>query len=99
MRVERKNVEFKNIEFDHFTVSNETILGTKQEFFFTKVTLGQSITEIVLLGISLIMLPRMFISYYTIRSGDIGLRYHPERDKFSLLFLGWYIIRKFETLR
>ena len=32
------------------TVSNETVLATKQEFFFTKVTSVQSITDIVLLG-------------------------------------------------
>ena len=56
----------KNIEFHGFTVSNETILATKQEFFFTKVALVQSITEIVLLGFSLILLPGMFISYYTV---------------------------------
>ena len=48
------------------TVSNETILATKQEFFFTKVAPVQSITDIVLLGFSLILLPGMFISYYTI---------------------------------
>ena len=56
----------KNIEFHGFTVSNETILATKQEFFFTKVAPVQSITDIVLLGFSLILLPGMFISYYTI---------------------------------
>ena len=32
------------------TVSNETILETKQEFFFTKGAPVQSITDIVLLG-------------------------------------------------
>ena len=32
------------------TVSNENILATKQEFFFIKVTLLQSMTDIVLLG-------------------------------------------------
>ena len=32
------------------TVSNETILVTKQEFFFIKVAPLQSITDIVLLG-------------------------------------------------
>ena len=32
------------------TVSNETILGTKQEFFFTKVAPLQSITDIIILG-------------------------------------------------
>ena len=57
---------FKNIEFHDFTLSNETILATKQEFFFTKVVPVQSITDIVLLGSSLLLLPGMFISYYTI---------------------------------
>ena len=32
------------------TLSNETILATTQEFFFTKVTLVQSITNILLLS-------------------------------------------------
>ena len=32
------------------TVSNETILATKQEFFFTKVAPLQSITDIIILG-------------------------------------------------
>ena len=54
------------MEFHNFTVSNGTIVATKQEFFFTKVALVQSITDIVLLGFSLILLPGMFISYYTI---------------------------------
>ena len=47
------------------TVSNETILATKQEFFFTKVAPLQSMTDIVLLGFWLILLPWMFISSYT----------------------------------
>ena len=59
MRVKRKNSLFKNIEFYDFTVSNETILATTQEFFFTKVAPAQSITDIVLLGFSLILLPKM----------------------------------------
>ena len=66
IRVKRKNTKFKNIEFHDFTVSNETILATKQEFFFAQVAPVQSITDIVLLGFSLILLPGMFISYYTI---------------------------------
>ena len=66
IRVKRKNSEFKNIEFDDFTVSNKTILETKQEFFFTKVAPLQSITGSVQLGFPLILLPEMFISYYTI---------------------------------
>ena len=47
------------------TVSNETILAPKQEFFFTKETPAQSITDIVLLGFWLMLLPSMFISSYT----------------------------------
>ena len=47
------------------TESNETILATRQEFFFTKLTPVQSITDIVLLGFWLIQLPRLFISSYT----------------------------------
>ena len=47
-------------------MSSEIILATKQEFFFTKVAPVRSITDIVLLGFSLILLPGMFISYYTI---------------------------------
>ena len=37
-----------------------------QEFFFTKVAPVQNITDIVLLGFSLIPLPGVFIYYYTI---------------------------------
>ena len=47
------------------TVSNETILVTKQELFFTKVSPVHSITDIELLGFLLILLPGMFISSYT----------------------------------
>ena len=66
LRVKRKNSEFKNIEFHDFTVSDETFLATKQEFFFTKVVPVQSITDIVLLRFLLRLHPEMFISYYTI---------------------------------
>ena len=45
MQVKRKNSEFKNIEFDDFTGSNETILASKKDFFFTKVAPVQSITD------------------------------------------------------
>ena len=54
------------MEFHNFTVSNGTIVATKQEFFFTKVAPVQSITDIILLGFSLILLLGMFISHYTI---------------------------------
>ena len=57
IRAKRKNSELKNIESHDFTVSNETILATKLGFFFTNVALIQSITDIVLLGFSLILLP------------------------------------------
>ena len=66
IRVEIKNSEFKNIEFHNFTASIETIISTMQEFFFTKVDPVQSITDITLLGFSLILLPGMLVSYYTI---------------------------------
>ena len=32
------------------TISNETILATNQEFFFTKVAPVQNVTDIILLG-------------------------------------------------
>ena len=64
IRVKRKNPEFKSIEFFYdFAVSNETILATKNEFFFTKVVPEQNVTDIALLGFSLILLPEIFISY------------------------------------
>ena len=66
IRVKRKNYKFKNIEFHDFIVSNETILATNHESFFAKVAPVQSITDIVLLSFSLILLPGIFISYYTI---------------------------------
>ena len=47
------------------TVSNETILEIKQEFFFTKVAPVQGITEIVQLSFWLALLPLMFVSTYT----------------------------------
>ena len=47
------------------TESNETILATKQDIFFTKVAPVQSITDIVILSFWLILLSWMFISSYT----------------------------------
>ena len=55
--MKRKKSEFKNIEFHDFRVSDETIPATKQEFFFIKLAPVQSITDIVLLGFPLILLP------------------------------------------
>ena len=46
-------------------VSNEIILATKQEFFFTKVTPVQSVTNTALLNFWLIPLSWIFISSYT----------------------------------
>ena len=46
-------------------VLSETIPAIRQEFFFTKVALVQSITNIVLLDFWLILLSWMFISSYT----------------------------------
>ena len=46
-------------------VSNETILATRQEFFFTKEAPIQSITDILLLNFWLKLLSWMFISSYT----------------------------------
>ena len=43
-------------------VSNETILATRQETFFTKVTPVQSITDILLLAFWLMLLSWIFIS-------------------------------------
>ena len=47
------------------TLSNETILATRQEFFFSKVAPAQSITDIVLLGFWLMLFSWTFISSYT----------------------------------
>ena len=47
------------------TISNETILATRQEFFFTKVAPVQSITAILVLDFLLMLLSWMFILSYT----------------------------------
>ena len=85
----------KNIEFHGFTVSNETILATKQEFFFTKVAPVQSITDIVILGFSLLLLPGMFISCYTIiyffvNNFFFECLYFSEYDIPMFLFVFWW---------
>ena len=61
MSLDGYDSKMKKISIRRPIVSNETILATKQEFFFTKVTPVQSITDIALLGFCLILLPRMFI--------------------------------------
>ena len=76
------------------TVSNETILETKQEFFFTKVAPVQSITDIVLLGFWLILLPWMFILSYTtiyffVRNFLFEFLYFSEYDIPMFLFVYW----------
>ena len=43
-------LKYRKISRCRPTVSNEIILATKQEFFFTKVAPAQSITDIVLFG-------------------------------------------------
>ena len=84
IRVKRKNSEFKIIEFHGFTVSNETILATKLEFFFTKVSPVQSITDIALLGLSLTLLPGMFISEFLFHT--------------TLLFIFSYVYNSVNTI-
>ena len=91
IRVKRKNSEFKNIELHDFTVPNKTIVATKEEFFFTKVAPVKSITDIALLGFSLILLPGMFISYYTIICFFVKnfFLYFSENDIRMFLFVFW----------
>ena len=43
-------LEIRQVSRYRSTVSNETILATKQELFFTKVAPVQGITDIVLSG-------------------------------------------------
>ena len=85
------------------TVSNETILATKQEFFFTKVAPVQSITNIVLLGFWLILLPWMFISsctaiYFFVKNFFFECLYFIEYDIRMYLFVfGWEIGHSLST--
>ena len=65
MFLDRYGSKIQKISRYRPTISNETILATKQEFFFTKVAPVQNITDIVLLGFWLILFPGMFISSYT----------------------------------
>ena len=77
------------------TVSNETILATKQEFFFTKVAPVQSMTDIVPLGFWLLLLPLnvCFILHYHFRKEFFLNIYISVNTIFecSYLFFGWEI--------
>ena len=78
------------------TVSNETILATKQKFLFTIVARVQSMTDIVLLGFWLILLHWMFFSSYTTVSFFVYniylIVYISVNTIFecSYLFFGWW---------
>ena len=72
-------------------VSNETIPATKLEFFFKKVT---PVTDTVILGFWLIILPWMFISSYTtiyffIKIFFFKCLYFSEFDIQMFLFAFW----------
>ena len=71
------------------TVSNETILATKQEFFFTEVALVQSITDIVLVSLLINTAPQnvYFILHYHLFFVKIFF--------FEYLYLSEYDIRMF----
>ena len=76
------------------TVSNKTILPTKQEFFFTKAASVQSITDILLLDFWLILLPWIFISSYTticffVKNFFFECLYFTEYDILMFLFVFW----------
>ena len=76
------------------TVSNETILATKQEFFITKVASIQSITDNALLVFWLILIPSVFISSYTtiyffVNNFVFECLYFSECDIWMFLFVFW----------
>ena len=64
--------------------SNETVLATRQEFFFTQLVPMQSITDIVFLDFRLILLSWMFISSYTV--------FEPVTREFQLATRGFELI-------
>ena len=78
------------MNFTILQLSNETILATKLEFFFTKAATVQRITDVLLLGFSLILLPGMFISYYTI------IYFFVNNFFFECLYFSEYDIQIFE---
>ena len=71
------------------TVSNETILETDQDIVFTKVAPVQSITDIILLGFWLMLLPWMFVSYCT------TIYFFVKNFLFECLYFSEYDIRMF----
>ena len=96
----KKNSEFKNTKFYDFTVSNETILATKHEFFFIKLAPIQSITDTAHLDFSSKLLPEMFILYYTIiyffvKNFFFKCLYFSEYDIRMFLFVFWLGNRPF----
>ena len=71
------------------TVSTETILKTKQEFFVTKVAHVKSIADILLLGFQLMLFSRMFISFFT------NIYFLVKKILFKCLYFSEYKIRMF----
>ena len=71
------------------TVSNQTILATGQEFFFTKVAPVQNITELLLLGFLINIVP---LNVYFILHYDIFFR---KELLFECLYFGEYNILMF----
>ena len=67
-------------------VSNETILATRQEFFFTKVAPIQSITGILLLDFSLMLLSWMFQIFI---SSDTNIYFFIKNLFFRMLIFQW----------
>ena len=75
-------------------VSNETILAINQEFFFINVALVQSITNLVLLGFWLMLLPWLFILscttiYFFIKNFFFNCLYFSQYDIRMFLFVFW----------
>ena len=75
------------------TVSNETILINKQEFFFTKVDHVQGITDIVHLGFWLILLSWIFFhptpNYFFVKDFFFECLYFCEYNIRMFLFVFW----------
>ena len=83
-------------------VSNETILTTRQELFFTKVTSVQGITDIVLLVFSLMLLSWIFISscttfYFFVKKFIFSNVYNFVNTIFDSLYVFW--LRKEQSIK